>query len=510
MVKFKVIALLIAFVFISQHAQVQRERDNWRVFSVKLEADRAYAALPIALAAAVPHVLGALVVGTGFIYSYTHGGKESIIQFTGAVKDGVALTKGWVQEKIMQRNNISGAPTTDPGTFYGMYDSSNPSVESFIYHGGTQYYVRDYHSSGHVYEWMMDGTIDFNKEPGYVYIRGPVSHYQYDWDPNYTEYKEYPLYWFKKFRLNEVAPGHGDPAPSANPDDYPELFTGPALMSNCHAVAKDNPDITLFGEAPSLIMPDVYDPAFFVTQPVSAITADGQLVDDKGKILPPPPAGVIGQLNPPVLSPDLVGQVPIQTPASDVPQTYVVPQSVADLINSIIAATGTGSVVNGLTNVAGQTGLQWQDAQGQTHSAPLTPAQVTTIGTTIPHVTTAPPPPPSGPQPEQDPGDPMDPAFGAGIFDSGFDWGEKDTYDVAARVSVIEQLPMVNLVKGSSLNLLAANSIINITLSSWPGGPKTLTVDFAQWESIWTAMGAMIYIIAILQSLSLAILGRQL
>lgn len=84
------------------------------------------------------------------------------------------------------------------------------------------------------------------------------------------------------------------------------------------------------------------------------------------------------------------------------------------------------------------------------------------------------------------------------------------TYDINAQVSVIENLPIVNLVKGSALNLVNADSVISIHLASWPGGPVDLSVDFDQWASIWTVMGAMIYFIALLNSISLAILGHKI
>lgn len=516
------LALVLVVCLCVQHVQIKRiedqQRAEWQRLLVEMDALEAHAVLPVALAAAAPYVLNALVAGTTFFWCYTHGGKEAWIQFTGAVKDGVSVTKDWVQKRIAELHGISTDGDVDP-LYFGdaanvPYPLTVSSGQRFNY-GGETYFV------SHIIRetWVSNSAVS-PYEIGYLQFMLPTSYLS----PNAASPTNPGgcTVCRKGYMISVTeSPNFIEPSLPFNPADHPELYNDQNLLTNCHAVAKAHPDLKL-SYMTSPTKPAGATDANTKNIPLAAVTAAGSLVDEHGNVSPSPfEPGWLAEsagLTLPELDEERSGMVPVGD------QTVAVGQTVADRL--------TGAGINGPITGVGGDWITWTDEAGHNYTTRVSKdvvaaAQQAVAGakaanpsisvsypglSAVPAATAATDGAVINPtDSEQDPGDPKDPDFGAPpVFDTNFDWGQNETFDINAHVSVIENLPIVNLVKGSSLKLVNADSVISIHLASWPGGPVDLSVDFDQWSSIWTVMGAMIYFIALLNSISLAILGHKI
>ncbi len=494
---FSFLALFLCLAVIVQHVQIQRERDNWRRFTVELEAQKAHAMAPLAgvlAAGAGPVFLSGLVLGTGAYYCWTHGGKEAYLQVVQATKDGVAVTKDWVQKQIAELNGIN-----TQGSVYDL-DASDGYVTSIDPHLAqpTMYTVGALQASN-VYNVFSDtagralsaqystlnafGAYNANSAYPKTFV-GTLGFYVFQdttWSSNYgvtyVRYKRYALI------SSQPAPGVFDPA------NYPSLYTGPALLSNCHAVAQAHPDLIYYTpDVASTTPPENAEP---IHEPIyiAATLPDGSTIDNKGNKYPPMPGAVWpGVLNPPTVAPDSVGEIGTPTGTAVVPQTLI--QKLAEL------GIPEGAKITSVT----PNSITWEHTNGTavyTHA----PAEVTApLAKTVTNSTTT---VISQAEAESDPGNPADiehPALPA--LDTEWAWGDMMEWDWDAWIA---KIPFLNALSGSSLHLTSANSVINFPLSIL-GFSKVVNFDFADWEWVWNTIGAVIYALAAWWALQLAIL----
>lgn len=305
-------------------------------FVLHTDRRRAEAILPVALAPAAPYLLAALVGGTTALWCYTHGGKEAWIQAYGATLDGVAVTKQWIQEKIAQNHGINTEVSSD--TF--------PSGAGTVTFNGINYSVTGYVDTNNVASPAF--PLYFVK---YTANMTPVE----NWSPGYNMMvvKSGPTTVRRYWISSTVSPVIG-PASNFDPADYPELYTGPALLSNCHAVAQQNPGLVIAyndwtPEEPETPVPPVYVPPVHIV----ATLPDGSTVDNEGKVWPPPPGNPWvwpGAVAPPAAVPGTVGGVPVQLPGMD-QQTVALPQNLIDQLrdaglpeDAVITGAGAGHI----------------------------------------------------------------------------------------------------------------------------------------------------------------------
>ena len=504
-IKFFVLFLLVAFGV--QHVQIQQERENWRKFCIQLEADKAYAILPLALAPAAPYVLASLVAGTTAVWCYTHGGKEAWIQFTGAVNDGVDVTKAWIQEKIATNN---GVDTT--GTYNSIYcmntqDQEFPLIPPSWFYTGQ--YVADgsstYKLTSKIGQAYLVRTEPIFFSTGYIYIK--------------TSYRRAPPYqneiMYVIFNYNNVTNDPTNPPlynTNFDPADYPELYTGPALLSNCHQVAKQYPNLSLVYPPPTATAPSSYDPTKKIEVPIAARLADGSLVDQSGRKLPLPPPGIVpGLIDPPILAPD-TPTIPIETPAADLPN-YVNPEIGEDLkdffapvdLSNQLGQLGITGPINGIRDIGGTKHLVWKDAQGITRVTPVSAAVAAQVAPMLPAaaVQTGTGTMVKPGEAEADPGNPADTALPAvPTFDTDWAWGDMLEWDWS---SWIAKIPFLSVLSGASIQLTGASSEINFPITVYDQS-KIVSFDFADYEMIWQAMGIVIYAVACWWGLQLALL----
>lgn len=508
-IKFWIFCLVAALVV--QHVQFEfvknKERENWRQFRIVMDAQEAQAVLPIALAAAAPYVLASLVAGTTAVWCYTHGGKEAWIQFTGALNDGVAVTKQWIQQQIAELNGIQ---TTNPP------DNYTPT-DGFITHFGNTYSVLS--SAGSATTPNPPGTVQYR-------IGSSNTHLSTTWFPAATTLilttstmvtppKPQYGYWQNYYNIPSGINPLVGPASNFDPINYPQFYTGPALLSNCHALALANKDnLSLLYAPPVSSAPSGTSPSNTIAVPIVAQTADGSLVDNKGRKLPPPPPGVVPDIiNPPVLGPD-TPTIPIETPASDLPN-YVdrdLANAVAndlrdffapvDLVNDLINIGITGPIT-GIQDIGGVKTVTWTNAQGQTVATAVPATLAQTLAPLLPPAAVG-----SGAGTltsigETDPGNPPDielPALPA--LDTEWTWGEMMEWDWDAWV---DKIPFLQALSGSGLHLTSSNSVLVFPVNVL-GVSETFNFDFADWEWVWNTMGVVIYALAAWWALQLAIL----
>lgn len=477
------LALVLVVCLCVQHVQIKRiedqQRAEWQRLRIEMDARKAQAAAPLVGAAAAlcnPYVLAALVLGTGAAWCWTHGGKEAFILTNEALLNGTKITKEWVQKRIAE---LHGYNTDD------VSPNDLDISDGQIFVDGKYYSVMSCQSFGYAISGTTSSSFFANNGPYYT-MCGVYSSAIYIYE--YTD-----AYGYRHFHGFGVGSSTGSAPSGFNPDDHPELYSPFSnLLSNCHAVAKAHPGLVPMYTT-SATRPSTGAAGVEVAPPVYlvAVRPDGSAVDSTGRIWPPI-AGATEILSPPSLDENSSGVVVVQG------------QDTAVSTDTAAALSGAG-ISGNITGVDGDF-VNWTDASGNRHVTRVDSSTAAALGGVTTNSTTI-----SPTADEVDPGDPNDPDFGAPpVFDTNFDWGQNETYDINAQVSVIENLPIVNLVKGSALNLVNADSVISIHLASWPGGPVDLSVDFDQWASIWTVMGAMIYFIALLNSISLAILGHKI
>lgn len=514
--------LILVSTFLVQGIQftsiLDQRASYWRMHYEVKQAD---AVAPVALAAASPIVLSAIVLGAGAFYCYSHGGKEAWIQFTGALRDGVSVTKSWIIDQIAAIHNIVTSPLsqTEFVTNNLNYDSDITIGQSFPISspcGGSIYLqnITEY-NQGLVYSQIADpnpqliGNTQCLQAGKFYYSQ-------------VTKYKHVPanqqgtawIRYMKVFSFDYTP----SPYPSFDPSLYPDIFSGPALLSNCHAVALANKDnLSLLYAPPVSSAPSGTSPSNTITVPIVAQTADGSLVDDKGRKLPPPPPGVVpGIINPPVLGPD-TPTIPIETPASDLPN-YVdrdLANAVAndlrdffapvDLVNDLINIGITGPIT-GIKDIGGVKTVTWTNAQGQTvaTAVPATLAQTlapllapAAVGSGAGTITS------TG---ETDPGNPADIELpNIPTFDPEMDWGQEEPWPWDEWISM---LPFIDVLEDSSINLSGASSVISFNYSML-GANKTISYNFSQWEGLINSMGFIIYACSCWYALQLALLKRD-
>lgn len=302
-------------------------------FLIHTDRRRAEAILPVALAPAAPYLLAALVGGTTALWCYTHGGKEAWIQAYGATLDGVAVTKQWIQEKIAQNNGID----TDFHSGLSQDGSTYISDEGLLY--GSLQYIGPVYQTG-LPSFYTTAVTRLGVSGFYIHIVDE----SYE-NPTVPDDRRYFRYF---------SPGTPVPASGFNPSNYPELYEGPALLTNCHAVAKQNPDLVIAyndwtPEEPETPVPPVYVPPVHIV----ATLPDGSTVDNEGNVWPPPPGNPWvwpGAVAPPAVVPGTVGGVPVQLPGMD-QQTVALPQKLIDQLrdaglpeNAVITGAGAGHI----------------------------------------------------------------------------------------------------------------------------------------------------------------------
>lgn len=486
MAKYRFYIIVFVVCFTIQHVHFSyvknKQTQAWRDLCVYVDAKRAHAAVPVAGALAFaggPYYLAGLVLGTGAYYCWTHGGKEAYWQMIDATQNGVSVTKQWVQEQIAELNGIdtSAAPGVD-------FDFA-PGVVSY---GGTLYRVGSlYKESGlvlHPMPMWTQGYLCFGLYADPVNPTTRMYARMYNYLPAYPNITAATI---------GPAPGGFDPA------DYPDLYTGPALFSNCHAVARAHPDLIYHApDVGTTVPPDDDDLPVYSPPPyIVATYADGSAIDNEGKLWPPLPGAVWpGIINPPILEPTNAAQI------AGTGGTYVIPKNVADQLAELGIPAGAT-----ITDI-GQGFIEWEKdgEKKRTIAPPATtaalPQNITNSTTKTKTITKT--------EPEPDPGDPSDPEWGfmAAIFDTDFDWGDNSTIDIDSHLDIVKNLPLVAVVQGSSFQISDPISILNVPLN-FPGvGEYTLTFDFAQFEWLYDIMGRIIYFFALIRSLNLAFLMK--
>lgn len=248
--------LLIVCVFVQglQLRDVQLAKERWTQMRLYWDAKDAEAVLPLAVSM-LPVVLSAIVAGNAIAWTcYTANGQEAWLKFTGAVKDGVQVTKAWLQKEIARLNGIdtSGAPAS------GLHPDGDIIVNGFKY-------KVSYLGAGATVGLPVGYSIRPNA-PGYIYYWDGV------WDPYYGQRFTYYLI------VSSV------PAPTGfNPSDHPELYNDPNLLINCHNVMDANPTIQ-----PTYITADTppadWDPTNGTTYNLAAV-GGGAVTLDNGTVV---------------------------------------------------------------------------------------------------------------------------------------------------------------------------------------------------------------------------------
>lgn len=588
----KKIAIFLIFFFsltaIVQHIQVQRERENWKKICVQLEIDKSYAALPLAVTV-IPVVLSAIVTGSAIGWTqYNANGKQAWVKFTGAVRDGVQVTKQWLEEKIAENNNIDTSAPED-------YDPS----DGFVTSNGNKYTLGNYITTTHVVGALTSYTLNnmgtgvrWDTGPGVklgsgsgagtILVKAGQGTYSSTYHGYYTLYAQYIL-------------ASTQPASAFDPANYPEIFTGSGLFANCQTVANQYPNIKptyefLTEEPPdsanatvqeiggymngyidvngtkydiNSVLPSaqtltasngtVYNLSDYTTSGnyiedslgnkhyLSDLLTDSggtitysngttvnvrpyqtpTYVDNVGNILDSPPSEVANYLGLDISKlsfndySDKYIATGVATPDTKDDGRKLLPGWMDTRLKGAGIDLGAGSTIKGVSKDGR---LEWTDSAGVTRTtlvdstfAQALIGQGVAVRTTVNGVTTfTQAAATTTPEDLADPGNPSPPPMGSGEFDPSFDWGDEDEFDIDHWKGVLGSLPLVNLLKGSSLQISTTNPVLSIPLSSWPGGPVTLSIDFSQYETLFHLMGSIIYFFALIYSISLALLGRGL
>lgn len=567
-----------------------------------------------AIAPAIPFmamVLSAVATGSAIGYmSYNANGKEIYVKMKGALKDGIQVTQAWVQRQIAEMHGV------DLDSPFVHVDSSN----SYVHINGKKYKFDSFVGPSLYLDPVNIGSppICFNRSyssggsntPHLQYIEGDEIIYIRGSFLESSGLYEYTIYYLVSNPESDSELGSG-----FDPSLYPLLFSGPALITNCEAVARANPDLVPIYEI-SDVKPEGFDEANATVQEIGGYTngyaidaegnkydvngilaqasgtlttsngttynlenyvasgnyiqaangtkiyisditskapgsakittADGReyylskdsgpkVIDSTGNVIHMPPGEVLDALGgaKPTLDWSSYSDSYISTSAVAVDTSNenkgkkLLPGWLGSRLKQAGIDLGAGSVVDSVSNGR----VNWTDASGVSRTTlvntELTDAlvragaaqKVTTNGRSVTiqnaqstvinnaGATTEAPSINFGP----DPGDPNDPNFDPGVvFDPSFDWGEEKEFDIQKHINVVDNLPLVNVVKGSSLRLVGANPVLSVPLSGFPGAPQTnVTVDFSQFDWIFTIMGNFIYFSALINSLILGLFGRR-
>lgn len=224
-----------------------------------------------AIAPAIPFmamVLSAVATGSAIGYmSYNANGKEIYVKMKGALKDGVQVTKDWVQRQIAK---INGIDVDNEYNEEWCYSDLLPQDSRFV---GAVAPGKYFQYNGKVYQ-----IVSVNE----VVSGATIGIWPHGGDPNYATfwyaYRDSVTHYRISVRLaEEYPPLQGG---EFNPDYYPDLFSGEKLLINCHAVAKKHPDLVPMYEI-SDVKPEGFDEANATVQEVGGYT-NGYAIDAEG------------------------------------------------------------------------------------------------------------------------------------------------------------------------------------------------------------------------------------
>lgn len=267
--------LLIVCVFVQglQLRDVQLAKERWTQMRLYWDAKEAEAVLPLAVSM-LPVVLSAIVAGNAIAWTcYTANGQQAWLKFTGAVKDGVQVTKAWLQEEIAKLNgvSVSSAPNTTNPSLGGYFKVTTNYVGDPI----TPFYVKltglavDYGTTL-VNPLMPEGFSSWSgNEVVWVHILGQSG------GNNIAQ--------FRRYIGSIVTESEYSANTGFNPADHPELYNDPNLLINCHKVMDANPTIQ-----PTYITADTppadWDPTNGTTYNLAAV-GGGAVTLDNGTVV---------------------------------------------------------------------------------------------------------------------------------------------------------------------------------------------------------------------------------
>jgi hypothetical protein len=235
--------------------------------------------------------------------------------------------------------------------------------------------------------------------------------------------------------------------------------------------------------------------------PVVASNGSGEVMDKDGKYHPAPPGltDPVDGLGAPTLDPGSVGSRSVSGESGTAP--------VNSALDDALGQAGISENAT-VTGVTGQT-VTWTDAQGIPHVSVLPPAVALELGKVasnagVQDVAL------TGNPIEVDSGsdfDPGDDSFDVPIFDSTFTpLEEKEEIPWSDWLSYV---PFMNLIEGSSLNVSGADPIIDVHFDNFAGlGAKSIQYDFSEWDSVFNAMGGLIYAFACFAALRMALVKK--
>lgn len=564
--------LLIVCVFVQglQLRDVQLAKERWTQMRLYWDAKEAEAVLPLAVSM-LPVVLSAIVAGNTIAWTcYTANGQQAWLKFTGAVKDGVQVTKAWLQEEIAKLNGV------DTSSSSGFAQNGN-----VVTYNGLKYTYGSYYGTA-----VYGPPNDFTGKPcvyagGLLYI-----------NPTFGWYNSSgkPLYYYSAYNCPPPVP-----APSFNPADHPELYDDPNLLINCHKVMGANPTIQ-----PTYITADIppadWDPANGTTYNLAAVgggavtldngtvvtiadvmknantitapngtvfdvsqnlepggyitdgnrtiflgdilgkeaqitRADGTVikladcrdplvVDDEGKIVNQPPSSIYSDLG--LRLPELdagsyssgyigVASNPEKAAAGEQDAQKLLPSWLATKLK----AQGVDVDDSTITGVTPDGRVTWRDKAGTERVTLVdtnTAAELVKQGAAEKKmvngklVTVTTTGTASVPEQESDPGNPDSPAL---PDIPAFSTSIDFGTEKPWNISGwIGQLPFIDVLKGARLNLAGASSLISVNLNLL-GANRTLSYDFSQFVTLIDAMGLIIYACAAWYGLQLALLKRD-
>lgn len=480
---------IISIQFVQVEIQKEKERENWRQFRLYMDAQKSEAnplLTGVLASAAAPHVLAALVLGTGAYWCWSHGGKEAWLQMNQALCDGVVVTKEWIQNRIAELHGINTGPSG------GNYRDGN-----VIQYGGRRYRV-----------WLTSSGIGpATPQQPFVYANNPARIYEVG---AYSDtYNGVPRYVNTMWSVSEDL----GPAPSGFvPAEHPQLFEGPALLTNCHAVASANRGLwTIPAPTPTATAPAGASaaPPAAIVPPVHlvAVDADGSAIDNRGSKWPPLPGVIPDLLNPPSLAPGSTVDVPLAPAAPGVaPETVTVPAHIGQPLLDLLPAGATIKHV-----IPGQGVVYVPAGAAASHPGiyqPLTPAVANALPVTLPTAAAGADVLPGNPaaESESDPGNPADIALpDIPAFDAEVDWGEEKPWPWAEWLG---SLPFLDFLRGSSIQLQGAQSVLSFDYNLL-GKSGVMRVNFGEYESVLNAMGIIIYACSCFYALQLALLKRD-
>jgi hypothetical protein len=436
--------------------------------------------------AVMMNVASALVMGGAMYYCYTHGGKEAWAQLQSATKDGVEVTKDWIKNKIAEMNGISTEV---------IYNNQTTAFPKAVVHPGpapvTGQYIC-YDDSGWYY--LVGGiksTDYFNNKFDETCENGDWIIYSNPYLIVRTGYKHGTQYFLEKVYN----------PPGFDYSQYPNLYGPQVLYTNAyHAMMDGIPpvlDWIMRDDAPAI------DPEKdqVIEVPVVASNGSGEVMDKDGKYHPAPPAVTdpVDGLGAPTLDPGSVGSRSVSGESGTAPVNSALDDALGQ------AGISENATVIGVT---GQT-VTWTDAQGIPHVSVLPPAVALELGKVasnagVQDVAL------TGNPVEVDSGsdfDPGDDSFDVPIFDSTFTpLEEKEEIPWSDWLSYV---PFMNLIEGSSLNVSGADPIIDVHFDNFAGlGAKSIQYDFSEWDSVFNAMGGLIYAFACFAALRMALVKK--